>query len=68
MSPWVRRRLILGGYIMAWQRVLLGVAILAMSVTIFVPLPLWAAVTCILVAMLAAAIVLLHLVLNRSPR
>lgn len=53
---------------MAWQRVLLGVAILAMSVTIFVPLPLWAAVTCILVAMLAAAIVLLHLVLNRSPR
>lgn len=63
----VRRRLISGGYIMAWQRILLGVAIIAMSVTMLVPLPLWAAVFCIGVALLAALIVILRLLFSR-PR
>lgn len=63
----VRRRLISGGYIVAWQRVVLGVAILALSVTMFVPLPLWAAVVCISVATLAALMVILHMVFSR-PR
>ncbi|MFD6815122.1 hypothetical protein [Enteractinococcus coprophilus] len=53
---------------MAWQRVLLGIAILAMSATMFIPLPLWAAAACIIVAMVAAVIVLVHLVLRRTPR
>lgn len=52
---------------MAWQRILLGVAIIAMSVTMLVPLPLWAAVFCIGVALLAALIVILRLLFNR-PR
>lgn len=52
---------------MAWQRVVLSVAIIALSVTMFVPLPLWAAVVCISVATLAALFVILHMVFRR-PR
>ncbi len=42
---------------MYWQRIILGVAIIAMSVTMFVPLPLWAAVALIIIALLAAIVV-----------
>lgn len=42
---------------MYWQRIVLAVAIIAMSVTMFVPLPLWAAVTLIIVALVAAVVV-----------
>jgi hypothetical protein len=42
---------------MYWQRILLGLAILAMSVPMFVPLPLWAAVTLAVLALVAAIVV-----------
>ncbi len=63
--PGVRRRLILKGNAMGWQRVFLGIAILAMSLVMFIPLPLWAAVVLGSVAMLAALGVILYLVLSR---
>lgn len=46
---------------MYWQRIVLAVAIIALSVTMFVPLPLWAAVALIILALGAAIIVVVGL-------
>lgn len=51
---------------MYWQRIVLAVAIIAMSVTMFVPLPLWAAVALIIIALVAAIVVVIGL-LRESP-
>ena len=40
-----------------WQRIVLALAIIAMSVPMFVSLPLWAAVTLAVLALLAAVVV-----------
>lgn len=53
---------------MGWQRLLLGIAILSMTVTVFIPLPLWAATTLISISLIAALIVLTHLALRRRQR
>ncbi len=42
---------------MYWQRIVLALAIIAMSVPMFVSLPLWAAVTLAVLALLAAVVV-----------
>lgn len=39
---------------MFWQRFILAVAILAMSVALFIPLPLWAATMLVTIALIAA--------------
>ena len=46
---------------MYWQRIVLAVAIIALSVTMFVPLPLWAAVALIIIALVAAIVVVVGL-------
>ncbi|MDR7347749.1 hypothetical protein [Enteractinococcus fodinae] len=46
---------------MYWQRIVLAVAIIAMSVTMFVPLPLWAAVALIILALVSAIVVVVGL-------
>ncbi len=46
---------------MYWQRVILGLAIIAMSVTLFVPMPLWLAVTLMVIALISAVLVLMGL-------
>lgn len=46
---------------MYWQRVILGLAITAMSVTLFVPMPLWLAVTLMVIALISAVLVLMGL-------
>ena len=51
---------------MLWQRILLGVAIIAMSVTIFVPVPLWLAATLMGISLVAAIVVLFTM--SRSRR
>lgn len=47
---------------MYWQRIVLAVAIIALSVTMFVPLPLWAAVALIILALVSAILVVVGLV------
>lgn len=47
---------------MYWQRIVLAVAIIALSVTMFVPLPLWAAVALIILALVSAIVVVVGLV------
>lgn len=49
---------------MYWQRIVLTIAIIAMSVTMFVPLPLWAAVTLIIISLIAAIVVVFGLLRN----
>lgn len=49
---------------MYWQRIILSVAIIAMSVTMFVPLPVWAAATLIVIALVAAIVVVVGLFRN----
>ena len=46
---------------MYWQRIVLAVAIIAMSVTMFVPLPMWAAVALIILALVSAIVVVVGL-------
>ena len=50
---------------MNWQRILLAVAIIAMSVPMFITLPLWAAVAIAIVALVAASVVIVSLVTQR---
>lgn len=51
---------------MFWQRLVLGIAILAMTLALLVPLPMWLTVTCISVALVAALTVIARLVLGRD--
>ncbi|NWN87427.1 MAG: hypothetical protein HLX51_02620 [Micrococcaceae bacterium] len=50
---------------MFWQRILLGVAIIAMSVTLFVPLPLWLAASLMVISLVAALVVVLTMARRR---
>src|SRR5699024_9318757 len=46
--------------IMAWYRVALGVAILALTAVMLVPLPLWLAVTLMSISLVSAATTAIH--------
>lgn len=50
---------------MYWQRIVLALAIIAMSVVMFVPMPVWTAVTLMVLALLAAIVVGVGLFRNR---
>lgn len=45
---------------MYWPRIVLGLAIVAMTVTMFAPLPLWLAVTLMILSLGAAVSVVIH--------
>jgi membrane protein YdbS with pleckstrin-like domain len=50
---------------MYWQRIVLAVAIIALSLTMFVPMPVWAAVTLMAIALISAVLVVIGLLRSR---
>jgi len=50
---------------MYWQRIVLAVAIIALSLTMFVPMPVWAAVTLMVIALISAVLVVVGLLRSR---